>query len=414
MRLVIWFVLLFVVAVVAALTLGDNDGLVTFYWGGWRADLSLNFFLLAAFGIGFVVVSVVRAVNTMVGMPARAREWRALRLERATHATLREALSEYFSGRYSRAQRSAQRALAMRQDVQALATDRSFQVLATLLAAGSLHRLQDRTRRDALLHQALAPAGRTPAGPLDEGVRMLAAEWALDDRDGERAESLLAELPPGAARRTQALRLKLQAARLLRRPQQALQTARLLANHQGFSALAAQGMLRALAFESLDAAHDADQLRRAWQQLGAPDQRDAIVVARAARRAHVLGAAHEGRQWLRPLWEHIETLDRDARTELALALAEVSADIGTDWLPRVEAAQRALPSESAVQAAAGAVYAHCRLWGKALRPLEQAAHDPQLNAVTRRHAWRHLAQLAREEGDEARAGECDRAAAAID
>ena len=33
MRLAIWFVLLFGVAVVAATTLGTNDGLATFYWG---------------------------------------------------------------------------------------------------------------------------------------------------------------------------------------------------------------------------------------------------------------------------------------------------------------------------------------------------------------------------------------------
>ena len=46
MRMVIWLVLLFVAAVVAALTLGNNDGLASFYWRGWRMDLSLNLFLL--------------------------------------------------------------------------------------------------------------------------------------------------------------------------------------------------------------------------------------------------------------------------------------------------------------------------------------------------------------------------------
>ena len=36
MKLVVWLVLLFVVAVVAAITLGANDGLASFYWRGWR------------------------------------------------------------------------------------------------------------------------------------------------------------------------------------------------------------------------------------------------------------------------------------------------------------------------------------------------------------------------------------------
>ena len=42
MRAVIWFTLLFAIAVVAATTLGTNDGLVSIYWGGWRMDVSLR------------------------------------------------------------------------------------------------------------------------------------------------------------------------------------------------------------------------------------------------------------------------------------------------------------------------------------------------------------------------------------
>ena len=42
MRNIIWFVLLFGVAVLAATTLGTNDGLATFYWRGWRLDVSLT------------------------------------------------------------------------------------------------------------------------------------------------------------------------------------------------------------------------------------------------------------------------------------------------------------------------------------------------------------------------------------
>ena len=46
MRGIIWLVLLFAVAVVAATTLGRNDGLVSIYFGAWRTDLSLNLFVL--------------------------------------------------------------------------------------------------------------------------------------------------------------------------------------------------------------------------------------------------------------------------------------------------------------------------------------------------------------------------------
>ncbi len=414
MRNIVWLVLLFAVAVVAALTLGDNDGMASFYWEGWRVDLSLNFFILAALATGFAVMTAVQAVNGLIGLPERAREWRLLRLERAAQAALREALAEYFGGRYARAHKAAQRAITIQDDRHDPGDDHEFRTLACLLAAGSLHRLQDRNRRDDMLRRALRPGKRGANQAVDDGARLLAAEWALDDRDGPRASSVLAELQPGVARRTQALRLKLQAARLERRPMDALHTARLLANHQAFSSTAAQGLLRSLAIEALESAHDADQLRRAWQQFDAADQQDPFVAARAARRAVLLQAAEDGRAWLRPLWDRLDTLGADGRAEVALALVDTAAGLGPDWLARIELAQRAHPTEPAVQAAVGAVLAECQLWGKARRPLEMAANDARLQARARRQAWRALARLASEEGDEQRALECLRQAAAQD
>ncbi|MBL0088247.1 MAG: heme biosynthesis protein HemY [Ideonella sp.] len=413
MRGVIWFILLAVAAVVAALTLGDNDGLVTFYWGGWRLDLALNFFLLLAIAGGMITMYAVQAVNVLIGLPERAREWRAQRHERAAHAALREALTEYFSGRYTRSHKAAMRSLAIRIDGEGEADQHEFQTLARLLAAGSLHRLQDRPQRDDLLRKVFE-AGPASLAPVDEGARLLAAEWALDDRDGARAEALLAELPPGAARRTQALRLKLQLARLMRRSAEALHTARLLAKHQAFSAVAAQGLLRSLAFEVLDDAHDIDQLRRAWQQLDAIDRRDPFVAARAARRAATLGVPADGRLWLQPHWDRTDELGTDGRNQIALALMDAADGVGSDWLPRIEAAQRAHVNEPAVLAAAGTVMMSCQLWGKARRPLELAAQDAALDVRARRHAWRLLAQLAREQSDEDRAAACERSAAALD
>lgn len=414
MRIVVWLVLLFAAAVVAALTLGDNSGMASFYWEGWRLDLSLNFFIVAALAFGFVVVTAVQAINALVGLPARARQWRSLRQERAAQAALREALAEYFGGRYSRAHKAAQRAIGVRDDLLAPAEDREFRTLALLLAAGSLHRLQDRGRRDELLNRALRPERGLGTSAVDDGARLLAAEWALDDYDGPRAEALLAELPPGVARRTLALRLRLRAARLERRPIDALHTARLLANHQAFSGAAAQGLLRSLAIDALDSAFDADQLRRTWQRFDSVDHRDPFVAARAARRAGQLGAAEEGRAWLRPLWDRLDTLGADGRAEVALALVDVATGLGTDWLPRVEAAQRAYPTEAAVQAATGAVLVERQLWGKARQPLELAAHNTQLATRARRQAWRALSRLATEEGDEGRALDCLREAAALD
>lgn len=415
MRGVIWIVLLFVVAVVAATTLGSNDGIVTLYWSGWRTDLSLNLFVIIVAGACFLLVSAAHALEALLSLPQRASEWRMLRRERAAQAALRDAQAEYFNARYSRAHKAATKALAIQQETDSLATDAGFTVVAHLLAAGSLHRLQDRTRRDEIVQRLLQILKKGAGGRgAEDGARLLAAEWALEDRDVPRALELLGELPPGVARRTQALRLKLQASRLGRDPLQALHTARLLANHQAFSPAAAQGLLRSLAFEVLESAHDVQQLRRLWESLDNADRRDAHVAARAALRAVTLGNAEDARRWLQPYWERLGELDREEREQVALALMEAAPGIGSDWLPRLETALNAFGNEPAVVAAIGAAFADRQLWGKARRLLEQAGGAPALAGRARRQAWRFLAAMAREEGDDARAQECERAAAAID
>jgi len=411
-RLAIWFVLLFAVAVVAAATFGTNDGLASFYWGTWRLDLSLNLFVLLLIGTCFLLVAVIQGITSLIGLPRRAREWRTARRDRTGQAALREALAQYFGGRYTRAQKSAQRALAIQAETPELAQDNEFTVLGHLLAAGSAHRVQNRAVRDEELGLALDLSQRSPAArSAEEGARLLAAEWALDDRDAPRAIELLNALPVGVARRTHALRLKLQAARLGRQPQEALKTARLLIKHQGFSAVAAAGLVRSLAFESLDTVHDIDQLRRLWQSFDPADRRDPFIAARAATQASRLGANDDALAWLRPLWDQIAELGVEERAVVAEALAGAAAGVGLEWLPRLESALHALPSDGAIAMAAGSALAVRGLWGKAKVLLKQAADDATLAPTTRRRAWIGLAELAANEGDHAGAARCWESAA---
>ena len=414
MRAVIWFTLLFVVAVVAATSLGTNDGLVSFYAGSRRLDMSLNLFLLLLVGTCFLLVTLIQAVNALTGMPKRAHEWRVSRRDRSAQTALRDALAQYFGGRYSRAQAAAQRALAIQVDTPDLKQDNEFTVLGLLLSAGSAHRLQDRSKRDEQLARALDLARRsTSARSAEEGARLLAAEWALDDRDAERSLQLLAELPPGVARRTHALRLKLQATRLHRQPQEALKTARLLAKHQGFSEVAALSLMRSLAFEALDTARDTEQVRRVWMEFDSADRRDAFVAARAATRAAAFGQPDEARSWLRPFWERLSDLSADERAALAVGLVEALPGLGAEWLPRLEAAAQTYSRESAINHAVGCALAERQLWGKARVLLESAAADATLAAPARRRAFLTLALIAEQEDQAERAASCYQQAARI-
>jgi HemY protein len=403
--------LLFTVAVVAASTLGANDGVVSIFFDPWRFDLSLNLFLLGLAGIVFVLYASLEAIRSLLGLPLRAREWRELKRERAAGAALREAILELYAARYARSQRAAQRALEFQIGAPALERDRDFEVLANLLAGQAAHHLRDKPTRDAL---AAAAQSRSRFGSATDAALLLAAEWAIDDREATRGMGLLSALPAGVARRTQALRLRLQATRMLKRPLEALPLARLLAKHQGFSNEAASALLRSLALEALDQSYDEGQLTRTWAALDTTDRRDPWVIARAVRRAAQLGHPSAGQAWLLAGWDSLQTAGREGREQLAVALITSQTALGPEWLPLVESGMSQYSREAAMVAAAGHVFAQRQLWGKARRLLEQTASADSLPSAVRRQALRTLAQLARQEGDDSVAANCDQRAAAID
>src|SRR5262245_37372682 len=178
MRNIFWLLLLFAAAVVAAAFLGRNDALVTVYWAPWRLDMSLNLFILAFLVVCTVVYVALQAINALIGLPQRAREWRIAKRDRVAQGALRQSLAFFMSGRYSRAHKAAKRAVTIQSETPELGADPEFTMLANLLAAGSMHRLQDRARRDEHLTAALEAAGGNGTRPAAEGGRMTAGEWA--------------------------------------------------------------------------------------------------------------------------------------------------------------------------------------------------------------------------------------------
>ena len=423
MKLVVWLVLLFLVAVVAAMTLGANDGLASFYWRGWRLDISLNFFILALLG-GFVALAgSVRLTRWLVGLPARAKAWRTERREQALQAAQRQALLESYAARYSRAVKAAQRAQELARDLPGRAGHAETQAINHLLAAMAMHRLQDRSGRDAQARAAQAcldsatvsrDAGdaRARAPSAAEGLALLRAEWALDDHDAQAALGFLSQLPPGAARRIQAQRLRRQANQLAHQPAEALKAVRQLAKHQAFKPEAARSLIRTLAMAVLDSARDAEGLQRLWMELEREDRQDSTVLAHAVRRATALGDAAWARRVLRLAWESAAALQPDQRHQLALSVWRVVKGIEPEWLGPVENLAASHGREPMVLAVAAAVYAERQLWGKAQPLLEQTVRAA-VPAEVRREAWCRLAQLALQKDDADTANRCFRLAAEL-
>ncbi|WPB58053.1 heme biosynthesis protein HemY [Xylophilus sp. GOD-11R] len=410
MRAALWFIGLFGIAVAVALFAGNNQGTITVFWPPYRIDLSLNMVLLILFG-GFTVVHLaLRALAALLDLPVQAGRWRNQQKERHMHVALLDGLSHLTAGRYIRARKAAETAIvhekALVGTAEPLAHAVQVRALAHLIAAESAHALQDRPARDRHLQQALEQTAANPSAPAQEareGAQLRAASWAMQDRDALAALGWLEQLPQGAARRTAALRTRLRASRLAGQTQAALDTARLLIKHRAFSATAAHSIVRGLAIELINQAHDTGQLLKAWQSLDASDRAMPELAVHAAERLHHLGGdAVQARAWLLPAWETLVnqpgSLADALEIKLVRALEGSLIDVDPPWLARIESAQQNNPRDPLLQYLAGIACLRLQLWGKAQKLLEQASKQLPHEAL-RCRAWRALADLAEQRGD---------------
>lgn len=410
MRAALWFLALFGIAVAVALFAGNNQGTVTVFWPPYRIDLSLNLVLLLLSG-GFVLVyAALRALAVLVDLPVRAGRWRTQQKERAMHVALLDALAHQTAGRFIRARKAAEVAIAQEKALvgaaEPLAHAVQVRALAHLIAAESAHALQDRQGRERHLQQALEQTADNPSGPAQEvreGTQLRAATWALQDRDAAKALEWLDALPQGAARRTLALRTKLRATRLAGHTQAALDTARLLTKHRAFSPAAAQSIVRGLATELVNQAHDTEQLVRTWTALEPVDRAQPELAVHAAQRLQQLGGdAATARSWLLPAWDALVaqpgSLPDALEVRLVRALETSLQDVDAGWLARVESAQQRNPRDPQLQYLAGMACMQLQLWGKAQKLLEQASRNLPHESL-RCRAWHALAELAEQRGD---------------
>lgn len=428
MRAALWFLALFGVAVAVALFAGNNQSTVTLFWPPHRVDMSLNLVLLIAVGAFLVVWLAMRALSGLMALPHEARRWRIQHQERTIQAGMLDAMAHLAAGRFIRARKSAERVLSQERALAKveLLDDAAYQrrsqrlrVMLHLLAADSAHALQDHATRDGHASEALALAQGRELQDMREAVQLTATRWALQDRDLPLAQQRFDELPQGAARRTLALRLRFKLARFSNRTWVALDVARLLGKHRAFSPAATQSLLRSLAIEFIQAAHDPGQLSQSWSRLDNNEKIMPEVALAAARRMVLLkGEATSALMWLLPIWEQMVAQPADMspawRVQLVgvleQAFAMQSAGPDAAWLRRIEQAHMHNPRDELLQYLAGVACLHMQLWGKAQQLIQQATTRLQDPALLR-SAWCALARLAEQRDDAEAAAKAWRQAA---
>ena len=399
-RAVLWLLALFGVAVGSALFAASNPGTVTLFWPPYRVDLSLNLVLLVLLALFVVVHLALGALETFAGIPGQARRWRLQQKERWVQSSLVDALAHLVAGRFVRARKAAEYALAMhtREDAKDESQGRSLRIQAILhlVAAESAHAVQDHSLRDQHFRQATDLLHIPEVSATQEGLYMRAARWALDDHDAPAAAQWLERLPQGAARRTLALRLRFRVARMQGENAVALETLRLLVKHRAISSGNGASISQALALELLHAGQDTGQILTAWDFLD--DEERTLTDVALGMAKHWLakgGDAAQSRQWLLPVWERmvqdpkaLSSLQRMRLVrclEAGLLTQHEAPDV--KWVSRIESAQQSQARDPLLQYLGAVMCVRLSLWGKAQHLLRQCiatSPDPEIKGDAQR------------------------------
>lgn len=109
MRALFWLLILAALAVGLSLAARYNEGYVLLVLPPWRAEVSLNLFLLAALAAFSVLYLLARAVNHTLGLPRAVAQFRRRRQQEKAGIALRDAWRLLQEGRYGHALRCAER-----------------------------------------------------------------------------------------------------------------------------------------------------------------------------------------------------------------------------------------------------------------------------------------------------------------
>lgn len=346
MKTLVWVIVIAALAVSLTLAATQNAGTVLLVVPPYRAEISLNFFVVLLLAGFIAVYAIVRAVSAVLGLPRQVREYRAVRRREKARKSFLEALQEYFAGRYRRAEQAAAAARDMP----------GFPGLAALLAARATHKLRDHERRDAYLAEAAAASPDSPARIVTE------AEQLVEGRRHQEALELLRRLP---RRHTAALRLELRAQQQARNWGEVLALTEELRKRGVYDTTQAEQLRRHALVEHIRrSADDTRALEEAWNKVPSSERGERRVALAAARGFIALGACSEAHRIIE------QALAANWESELVRLYAECD---GGDTLRRIERAEEWLtthPADAVLLLTLGRLCAGQGLWGKAQSYLE--------------------------------------------
>lgn len=371
MRGLFWILTLSGLAVAVALGARLNDGYLLLVMPPWRAEVSLNLFIVALLGLFVVFYVALRVLSATLGLPVRVREFRARRQRERAGLVFQDAVRLLFEGRFGQAMKKAAEAHAAG----------TAPGLSALVAARAAQRMREPEKQQHWLDHAKTDDPRTEAATL-----MLEAEMANEERRFADALTALGHLQGKQGRHIAALRLELRARQGTGDWDGVLKLIRQLAKRGALppevsSEIRTQAHLARIA----RCAGEAARLVTCLRDIPA-DERDRRVALAAARALSTAGAESEAQKLIETVLERAD--DENWLPELAALYGRLAGEEQTARIAKAEGWLRRHPDDAVLLMALGRMCLRQRLWGKAQSYLEAS-----LSVEPTRDAHLELARL---------------------
>ncbi|MFU2485853.1 heme biosynthesis HemY N-terminal domain-containing protein [Thauera sp. WH-1] len=351
MRALIWLIGIFALAVGVAMVAGVNDGYVLVVLSPWRAQISLNLFIVLLVAAVLLIHLLLRLISRTLSLPTRVANWRDRRRRQKADRSLHAAINALFEGRFAQSLKSASTAY----------TASEGSSMAALVAARAAHGLQDEARYTEWLGHAAESKGTEVARLMTE------AELAIESRQFDLAAKRLATLREGGHKHIAMLRLESRVALALGRWDELVHIVRQLRKHKALTEEQAAPKLRRAHIERMkQLAADPAALATYWTEIPAEELQDRGLVERAlplmARAGHGVMVRRQVERLLDERWD-------SALARLYAYCAESEADART-CLQKAEGWLEAHPQDGGLLFALGQLCRRSELWGKAQSYLE--------------------------------------------
>ncbi|OHC64190.1 MAG: hypothetical protein A3H93_05430 [Rhodocyclales bacterium RIFCSPLOWO2_02_FULL_63_24] len=374
MRALFWLLILAALAVGLALAARYNDGYVLLVLPPWRAEVSLNLFLLAAIAGFFVIYLLARAVSHTLALPSAVAAFRQRRQQEKAALALRDAWRLLQEGRYGHAMRCAEK----------VRPDQAGAGMLALAGWRAAHALRD-PERSAEWAKRMR---RYDTDGLRAARLMTEAEFALEERRFEDARDALHQFALGEGRHIAALRLSLRVEQGLGNWREVARLVRQLEKHQALTAEQAAPIRSRAVREALRGLReDPSGLMRYWRELDDGDRAEPSLALETARALAAAGDCREAQRVIE------DALEERWDTALILAYGECGrpGEVAGDILGRIAQAEKWLermPRDGELLLSLGRLCRQQQLWGKARSYLEAS-----LAIAPSRTAHVELAQL---------------------